>query len=135
MEKLNPFERINQEFAFGALLLKTRNTINKKSRKKIIEELMSLDFKVGENTITSWENGNFFPPEDKLSEIAKVYGIEFRELTEQYNLSKKAREDRKVKPKNSKEKTVEKLFSGGISEPEIIEKLNPDTHKRQYGHQ
>lgn len=63
----------------------------REAQKKTVKELAK-EFGLSQVNIAAWEKWERFPTEDKLPEIAGIYGIELSELTEAWNISKKARD-------------------------------------------
>ena len=70
---------------FGLLLKEYR----KRSGKKFTE--IKKELNVSSSTAEDWGNAVSFPGEERLSEIARVYGIDFEELTRIFKISKKDR--------------------------------------------
>jgi hypothetical protein len=85
-EKLSAFREKLE--AFGRLLSKRRSIIGKSARQVSLE----LGFGANSATVSTWENGTTFPEEERLPEIAKVYGTELEELRRVFEISKEARE-------------------------------------------
>jgi transcriptional regulator with XRE-family HTH domain len=63
----------------------------RQKQKKIVKEIAK-EFGLSQVNISAWEKWERFPDEDKLPEIAGIYGIDLGELIEAFNISKQARE-------------------------------------------
>ena len=63
---------------------------------RVSTELIASRIGDSKGTITSWENGNSFPEEEKLLLIAAAYRIEEKELREAYGITQSAREQEKA---------------------------------------
>jgi transcriptional regulator with XRE-family HTH domain len=81
---------------FGKFLSERRNIINKSAKE------ISLDLGVSYRIVFKWESGTIFPSEEKLPDIARVYGIELEELLNAFKISKEARQQEKDSRKNPK---------------------------------
>lgn len=71
---------------------------------------------VASTQIFNWENGLYFPKEDRLPLIAKVYMVDLIELQEIYKISMRVREEAK------KARKVKKIKRGCVPEEGLVAK-------------
>ena len=79
----SPLEEIK---IFGDFLYKARNNpITYKNKVKMAAEL-----NVSRDTLTKYENGEFFPKEESLPLVAQAYGLDLDEVKAKFEISRGA---------------------------------------------
>jgi len=94
--KNNLLEITKTAEAFGEMLRIRSISMSKEIRKKALNAF-------GQSNMYDWGAKVRFPEKNKLSTIAKIYGFNLKDLTNQWNLSKEAREQIKILTKTKKE--------------------------------
>lgn len=92
-----PERKVKDAYVFAYFLMQSRGA----KSFKLIADLLG----VGTSVVMNWEKGNTFPMEERLADIAEVYGVDFSELKDKFTLAKEARDKETEKQKEVRHPT------------------------------